>query len=491
MVETGLAADGFEALLRKVMFRAFEAGKHTLEGRGFRVPDIREDERAYRQFIRACHHGYDKAQELIGQSVIDYEDSARTAEAEARAARSSGATRTARNLLARAAVLRSRQLILRRVLDAILYLALMPDEWILRHATAARETRLIDPVVVRRTLDVARQMNQRSRWQFHVVVDIATAVQLGDLILIDRTPPGPGKWKAIELKGGVVNEVLGGLLEESKGQADAAAAETQARSAFGEKGVKQFRRMARQEQRLRELERLRATDTAEDPLYKVEMHVTPDTVRMASYVDVLGRAVKRAAEAGIAGESLDGCLHILALTGRMWEFGGAGAVAHALFHAAKPSEPCLIGDRERRSEELAELPRIDPIIDIVAYSMQVQWGMPVFLWPLGLESVSDHIADMVLGRIRVFAYLDIEAFFRLAAERNIELSWITGRDAEEIKRFSTRLRRAPDAWGVRARTPDGGVQDLLSGFFARLFGHYATPRQLVEMIEKFPAQQAR
>jgi hypothetical protein len=109
--------------------------------------------------------------------------------------------------------------------------------------------------------------------------------------------------------------------------------------------------------------------------------------------------------------------------------------------------------------------------------------MPVFLWPLGFESVSDHIADMVLGRIRVFAYFDIEAFFRLAAERSIELSWITGRDAENIKRFSTRLRRAPDAWGVRARTPDGGVQDLLSGFFARLFGHYATPRQLVEMIE--------
>lgn len=46
MSDTALAADGFETLLRKVMFLAFEAGKHTLEGQGFRVPDIREDERA-------------------------------------------------------------------------------------------------------------------------------------------------------------------------------------------------------------------------------------------------------------------------------------------------------------------------------------------------------------------------------------------------------------------------------------------------------------
>jgi hypothetical protein len=231
------------------------------------------------------------------------------------------------------------------------------------------------------------------------------------------------------LKDGIANEVLGGLIEESKGRADQAAAETEAQRAFGEKGVTQLRRMARQEHRLRELERLRATDTAEDPLYQVEMHVTPDTVRMASYVEVLGRAVKLAAETGIAGQSLDGCLHIVALAERMWVPGGSGALAHAFFHAARPSAPCLIGDRERRAEELAELQRIEPIIDIVRYSMKVQWGMPVFLWPLGFEAVSEHIADMVLGRVRIFGYFDIEAFFRLAAERGIELSWITGRDA--------------------------------------------------------------
>ena len=60
------------------------------------------------------------------------------------------------------------------------------------------------------------------------VVDVTTSVQLGDLILIDRTPPGSGKWKVIELKGGVVNEVLSGLLEDSKNQPNPVAVETQA-----------------------------------------------------------------------------------------------------------------------------------------------------------------------------------------------------------------------------------------------------------------------
>lgn len=197
-----MPADQFEQLLRKVMFLAFEAGKHTLEGHGFRLPDIQTDERAYRQFIRACHYGYDKAQDLIGRSVVDYEISARAAEAGAREARSRRDTRTAHDLLELAAGLRSRQLILRRVLDAILYLALMPEEWILRHVATAAETRRIDSVVVRRTLDIAREMNARSRYH-------------GDLILIDNTPPGPRRWEVIELKHGSVNEVLGGVIDQA------------------------------------------------------------------------------------------------------------------------------------------------------------------------------------------------------------------------------------------------------------------------------------
>src|SRR6267378_687926 len=131
-----LADSEFEQLLRKVMFLAFEAGKHTLEGRGFRVPDITDDERASRKFIRACHHGYDKAQDLIGHSVADYEVAVRSAEAQAKEARAKRDVHRARELVAQASLLRSRQLILRRILDAIVYLALMPEEWILRHVTS-------------------------------------------------------------------------------------------------------------------------------------------------------------------------------------------------------------------------------------------------------------------------------------------------------------------------------------------------------------------
>ena len=268
--------------------------------------------------------------------------------------------------------------------------------------------------------------------------------------------------------------------------------EANVRSAFGEKGVRQFQRMIRQQRRLQELERLHATDTAEDPLYKVEMHVTPDTLQMRDFVGIIAQLVKRVVGVGIAGESIDGCLHILALTANVWQPARTGAVAHALYHASRPSVPCRIRDDERRQDELSELQKIKPVIDVVAHSMHVQWGMPVFLWTLAFEAVHDHIVDLVLGRIRIFAYFDIAAFFRLAGSAGIECSWITGKNAEEIKRFSTRFPGGPpNAWGVRAKLQDGSTQDLLVGFFARLFGHYATPRQLVEMIQRMPDQEAR
>jgi hypothetical protein len=488
---TTLADDGFEQLLRKVMFLAFEAGKDSLQSHGFRMPDITHDERAYRRFIRACHQGYDKAQDLIGTSVADYELVVRSIEAEVKEARARRDVRAAQNLVSRAAMLGSRQLILRRVLDAILYLALMPEEWILRHVASEADIRRIDPIVVRRTLEVARQMNGQSRYQFHVVTDITTSVQLGDLIVIDKTPPGPRKWKVIELKHGAVNQVLGGIVDQSKHEAPFSA-ENQVRTTFGEKGVNQLRRMMRQQRRLQELERLHATDKGEDPLYKIEMRVTPDTVTLKDYLGVLGQLVKTAAAAGVAGESIDGCLHLCAVASHVVESGKArGVAAHAFYHAVVPSATCLIADSERRPQELSAVREVEPIIDIVRYSMTVPWAMPVFLWPLGFEGIYQHLVDLALGRIRVFAYFDMDGFFRLAQSAGISCSFITGKDAEEIKKFSRRFPGHPNAWGVRAALPDGSTQDLLAGFFGRLFGHYATPRQLIEMIQRMPEQEAK
>jgi hypothetical protein len=222
------------------------------------------------------------------------------------------------------------------------------------------------------------------------------------------------------------------------------------------------------------------------------MRVTPDTVTLKDYLGVLGQLIKTAAAAGVAGESIDGCLHLFAAASHVVDSGKAKEIAaHAFYHAVAPSAACLMGDSEGRPRELSALREVDPIIDIVRYSMTVPWAMPVFLWPLGFEGIHHYLVDLALGRIRLFAYFDMDAFFRLAQAADISCSWITGKDAEEIKKFSRRFPGHPNAWGVRAALRDGSTQDLLAGFFGRLFGHYATPRQLIEMIQRMPEQEAK
>lgn len=57
----------FEPVLRSVLAAAFTTGLERLRSDGFRLNDIRDNERARNRFMRACHYGYDKAQQRIGE----------------------------------------------------------------------------------------------------------------------------------------------------------------------------------------------------------------------------------------------------------------------------------------------------------------------------------------------------------------------------------------------------------------------------------------
>src|SRR5439155_1503509 len=110
---------------------------------------------------------------------------------------------------------------------------------------------------------------------------------------------------------------------------------------------------------------------------------------------------------------------------------------------------------------------------------------PIFLWTDPKKTV-----DIVMGRFRLFAQFDIDAFFALAEREGIEMTWITGKAAEELKRrkISERIPGSPSAWGVQAVLPDGTVQTLLSGFMARVIADLTPPRQLLELLKRSAEQ---
>jgi len=247
--------------------------------------------------------------------------------------------------------------------------------------------------------------------------------------------------------------------------------------------------MQQQMFRLAEVAKIITTDEGLHPALCMPVKMTPDRVVTEHYMDAIQRVVEGARQKGVSAASLPGGLHLLGM--RRDEVRGdyIGAVGHILLHMRDPERPCRLN--AGTEEGLAEFRHVQegpPFVDQVAHSMGAQCGRPVYLW---MES--EKAVDLVVGDIRVFAQFDMAAFFAFAARDGIQITWITGKEAERLKRMkiSHRIPGSPNAWGIRAITPDGKRQTLLSGFVARVIADLMTPRQLLDLIKSWPEEAAR
>jgi hypothetical protein len=96
--------------------------------------------------------------------------------------------------------------------------------------------------------------------------------------------------------------------------------------------------------------------------------------------------------------------------------------------------------------------------------------------------------DLLMGRIRLFALIDFEVFFKVAAASGIKMSWLVGKEAEMIKKLSLRIPGSPNAWGVKVEFPDGTSRNFLLGFVGRVIADLTRPRQLIELLMKSPPE---
>jgi hypothetical protein len=359
------------------------------------------------------------------------------------------------------------------------------DTWILRRLILDRRIREIHPVVLSKTIDVATRRNSENRLRFNLVTDLTTIAQIGDLVEVSFESTKPS-WRIIELKEGRINEILCDLLEVNKDQPEQQVSYDHIATTIGQHAADQLTRIKQQRIRLERFEEIVLTDKGLDPIHNIPLVITPDKVFTESYDQAIDHVIDVANKGGVAGTSLNGCLHLVALRQDHVRGDYIGAVGHALLHMRQPVRACsLVEGYQESAVELEEIQKGPPFVDLVAHSMHAQWGRPIFLWTDPKKTV-----DIVMGRVRLFAQFDIDAFFVLADHERIKMRWITGKAAEELKRrkISERIPGSPNAWGVQAVLPDGRVHTLLSGFVARVIADLTTPRQLLELIKRSAEQ---
>ncbi len=246
--------------------------------------------------------------------------------------------------------LTNRQLVLRRLADTIFYHLIRHENWVARHICVEHRIRDIDARTLKRTVEQASDLNREDRRIFHLVSDLTTVVQIGDLVRNDMTSTSPG-WNLIELKDGRMNAILLEELGKVGGKLDGRAAE-QIREKHGDKAVSQAKRIIRQQERQGNLMQLYETDMGIDPMHQLPVTLKPEVVQVDAYATELPGICERAEKKGISVAVSNNCLRIVVLTRDEYLRVGRRGVAHIFYHLRHDNRECTLvrGDEQQANK---------------------------------------------------------------------------------------------------------------------------------------------
>jgi hypothetical protein len=323
-----------------------------------------------------------------------------------------------------AEVVQNRLAILGRLMDGILWV-LLPGPWIFQHLIFQSGSVTSDPDELMKLVAIATKQNQESKRELHIVTDLTNLVQLGDIIRIRLDEEG-FYLRVQEIKTGQVNDKIEDLILTRKGTLSLADLD-QLEIELGPSTKKQATRMLKQRERFKQI------DEIAQPYVLPESHREDKVLqalaeagkppKMATYLSLLPDLVAHSRKDGISVFGVDGCLFLMGVSEKgMKMLGDLRQLPHWLYHFKHP-------DLECRSEEIESLKKEYPLVNLAAHNMNYVMSRSPLIW-----YPKDLVLDVVIGRILIYVQFDLDVFFQMAADVNIQLSFITGKEAEEGKR---------------------------------------------------------
>lgn len=317
----------FEPQLKKFLEFAFDGGIRSLEAAGYKLGDdlVNDDGREY--FRNGLFSAFAQTQSAVGILFIELEKKRREVSEQVkrlRMDRNPAQQDTQTQLQA----IQNRQIILRRLIDGMLWV-LLPEAWIANHLAFQSHVGQPDPDELMKVLSIAWELNQGAKREIHLVSDLATIVQVGDIIRI-RWDENGVYLRFQEIKHGPMNDKLSDFIDSRGGtlsEADLEEVETK----LGPDARTQALRMIHQRERFQQLvpilqpesrpikEELLSIRQAhgdeiallDDELLEALTRAKPPSMTM--YLPLLPELVADAKARGISVLEIDGCLCLVAL----------------------------------------------------------------------------------------------------------------------------------------------------------------------------------
>lgn len=303
----------FEPQLKAILELAFDGGVRSLNSAGYKLGDDLVNDDASEHFRNGLFSSFGQAQSLIGMRFIELANKRRELLDQIKTMRPKKDP-ALRETLEQLEAVENRQTIFRRLMDGILWV-LLPKAWIARHLAFQNEINQPDPRELMRILAIAWKQNQESKRAIHLVADLTSIVQLGDIVRIRWDKDGV-YIRLQEIKSGPINDALMDVIDSASGiLSTSGIAAVEAR--FGSHAKVQAARMMRQRERFKSFETTlqsveQPSNLPGDELGAALAKTKPPKV--LSYLPKLPELVADARTRGVGIQGIDGCLWLIAVS---------------------------------------------------------------------------------------------------------------------------------------------------------------------------------
>lgn len=332
-------------------------------------------------FLRACHSGFSKAQNLIIVELIAVQEVRQGLEKDLKSARKQRNKLVINELEQTIGLENFKEWVLRKLGDSIAWHMIEGQNYIARRLCLREQSR---PTLAKSNLSsvirVVNSYNEKDFLNFALLSDITSFVQIGDVLLTS-----PDSLEIIEVKEGVKNLEAAAVLQRLD---ENSTYEQQIDSLIlDEKLRKQTHRMLRQKKRAKQVTTLINEGAGTDPTTNIPVEVVDAEVSLENYYDELDNLLGQLRpDKDWAYTAIDGCLHIGVYKGA-WR---------------------LCGPHILRASAFEEPDKDYPVANLRDSIVQ-PFAEPLFVKPL----TEDQIFDIVFGRVSVLMLLRVDYLMEL------------------------------------------------------------------------------
>jgi hypothetical protein len=376
-------------------------------------------------FLAKCHEGFALAQEIIVEEVSRIQARIRQCTMQLKDARRKKNKEEVYQTQTGIIHQQNRELILRKIADAIAWQLFGMQRWNLRRLYLGKQMPYLDSSNIKSVMDAIKQIN-RKPLSFGLIADITSFIQVGDILAVNRSSESP-QIQIIEVKEGKMNAKVMEFLQTFDKIRCPRIPYFFAQE-HGKEALKQAIRVTAQQMRAAQVQQFVKTGKGRDPFLDKEILMPEGVFEEKNYDEVLVELIENCKSQGKAYGVVDECLFIGVFDPVIYPAYLADFVNNLLLDSIGKEVKRTPFERSEEAHMITTYEFLEnayPVYDL-RLSLTIPLSMPIFLRYLPPKSM----LDIIFGKMIVMLYLDYDKWFARSTNYGIVARWATDEETK-------------------------------------------------------------